>query len=301
MENMLDLLKESQEVIDAPNARNLVLKGGQIEFKNVSFSYNPDRAILRNISFTVPAGKTVALVGASGSGKSTIVRLLFRFYDVDEGGILIDGQNLKTVTQDSVRKAIGIVPQEITLFNNTIKYNIGYGDVFHENDADIIAAAKSADLHDRITTFPSGYETQVGERGLRLSGGEKQRVGIARTVLKSPHIVLLDEATSALDTQTERHIQSALHRICADRTTIIVAHRLSTIIHADQILVMSEGEIVERGKHDDLIQVPNGIYAQAWNSQLNKNQFDDDDEPSAEQGDNQDSLKPKVPKNGNAS
>lgn len=270
MENMFDLLREEQEVIDAPGAGPLVVKRGQVEFTNVSFSYTPGKVILKNISFVVPAGKTVALVGPSGAGKSTIVRLLFRFYDVEQGAILIDEQNVKTVTQDSLRRAIGVVPQDTVLFNNTIKYNIWYGRIDAE-DADVINAAKNADIHERILSFPNGYETQVGERGLRLSGGEKQRVAIARTILKEPAIVLLDEATSALDTQTERNIQAALNRVCAKRTTIIVAHRLSTIIHADEILVLREGEIVERGRHEELIS-REGVYHSMWQAQLQNDQ-----------------------------
>ncbi|XP_054008432.1 ATP-binding cassette sub-family B member 6 [Hylaeus anthracinus] len=270
MENMFDLLREEQEVIDAPGAGPLIVKRGQVEFSNVSFSYVPENVILKNISFVVPAGKTIALVGPSGAGKSTIVRLLFRFYDVEEGAILIDGQNVKTVKQDSLRRAIGVVPQDTVLFNNTIKYNIQYGRI-EAVDADVIAAARNADIHDRILSFPNGYETQVGERGLRLSGGEKQRVAIARTILKEPAIVLLDEATSALDTQTERNIQAALGRVCANRTTIIIAHRLSTIIHADEILVLKDGEIVERGKHEELISY-SGIYHSMWQAQLQNDQ-----------------------------
>ncbi|CAL7950956.1 unnamed protein product [Xylocopa violacea] len=270
MENMFDLLREEQEVIDAPGAGPLMVKRGQVEFSNVTFSYNPDRVILKNISFIVQAGKTVALVGPSGAGKSTIVRLLFRFYDVEQGEILIDGKNIKTVTQESLRRAIGVVPQDTVLFNNTIKYNIQYGRV-EAVDADVISAAKNADIHERILSFPNGYETQVGERGLRLSGGEKQRVAIARTILKEPAIVLLDEATSALDTQSERNIQAALGRVCANRTTIIIAHRLSTIIHADEILVLKDGEIVERGKHEELISY-NGVYHSMWHAQLQNDQ-----------------------------
>ena len=266
MENMFDLLREEQEVIDAPGAGPLIVKRGQVEFTNVAFSYTPEKLILKNISFIVPAGKTVALVGPSGAGKSTIVRLLFRFYDVEQGAILIDGQNIKTVKQDSLRRAIGVVPQDTVLFNNTIKYNIQYGRI-EAVDADVIAAAKNADIHERILSFPSGYETQVGERGLRLSGGEKQRVAIARTILKEPAIALLDEATSALDTQTERNIQAALSRVCANRTTIIIAHRLSTIIHADEILVLKDGEIVERGRHEELISYE-GMYHSMWQAQL---------------------------------
>lgn len=269
MENMFDLLKEEPEVIDAPGAPPLSVTGGKIEFRNVIFGYTPDRIVLRNISLQVSPGKTLALVGPSGSGKSTIIRLLFRFYDVDQGAILVDGQNVKTVLQESLRRAIGVVPQDTVLFNNTIKYNIQYGRV-NSTDADIIAAAKNADIHDRILSFPEAYNTQVGERGLKLSGGEKQRVAIARTILKSPAIVLLDEATSALDTQTERNIQAALTQVCKNRTTIIVAHRLSTIIHADEIVVVKEGEIVERGRHEDLIAA-GGTYAAMWEQQLKNN------------------------------
>lgn len=258
MENMFDLLKEEQEIIDAPGAAGLNVLRGSIDFSNVTFGYSPDRYVLKNVSFNVPSGKTVALVGPSGSGKSTIIRLIFRFYDIDNGSIMIDGQNIKTVKQDSLRRAIGVVPQDTVLFNNTIKYNIQYGRVTAP-EGDVIIAAQNADIHNRIMTFPEMYETQVGERGLRLSGGEKQRVAIARTILKAPQIVLLDEATSALDTQTERNIQSALAKVCANRTTIIVAHRLSTIIHADEILVLKEGVIIERGNHEDLLQ-QNGNY-----------------------------------------
>ncbi|XP_014253071.1 ATP-binding cassette sub-family B member 6, mitochondrial [Cimex lectularius] len=266
MENMFDLLSEVPEVSDEPGAHALSLTEGSVEFKNVSFSYNPDRTVLSNISFFVPAGKTVALVGPSGSGKSTIIRLLFRFFDVKDGEILIDGQNIKFVKQDSLRRAIGVVPQDTVLFNNTIKYNIQYGRI-NAPDADIINAAKNADIHDRILNFPEAYDTQVGERGLKLSGGEKQRVAIARTLLKAPTVVLLDEATSALDTQTERNIQSALAQVCTNRTTIIVAHRLSTIIHADEILVLEDGEIIERGRHEDLI-TRGGKYSEMWQQQL---------------------------------
>lgn len=268
MENMFDLLKEEQEVIDAPGAGPISIKKGHVEFNNVSFGYVPENLVLKNITFTVPAGKTVALVGPSGSGKSTIIRLIFRFYDVDTGSILIDGQNIKTVTQQSLRRSIGVVPQDTVLFNNTIKYNIKYGRMT-ANDVDVIEAAKGADIHDKILTFPDAYDTQVGERGLRLSGGEKQRVAIARTLLKAPTIVLLDEATSALDTNTERNIQDSINRMCSNRTTIIVAHRLSTIIHADEILVLKDGEIVERGKHEHLIG-QEGVYANMWRQQLSK-------------------------------
>ncbi|XP_053692661.1 ATP-binding cassette sub-family B member 6 [Sabethes cyaneus] len=267
MENMFDLMHEEQEVIDAPGAGELaVIRGGSIDFSNVTFGYTPERFVLRNVSFTVPAGKTIAIVGPSGAGKSTIMRLLFRFYDVESGSISIDGQNIKTVRQASLRKAIGVVPQDTVLFNNTIKYNIQYGRV-DAPEVDVLLAAKSADIHEKILTFPEKYDTQVGERGLRLSGGEKQRVAIARTILKSPFIVLLDEATSALDTQTERNIQSALAKVCANRTTLIIAHRLSTIIHADNILVLKDGAIVEYGRHESLLE-KQGVYADMWNQQL---------------------------------
>ena len=284
MENMFDLMKEDQDIIDAPGAPELAIVRGGIDFSNVTFGYNSERLVLKNINFSVPAGRTIALVGPSGSGKSTIVRLLFRFYDVETGSIMIDGQNLRTVQQDSLRRAIGVVPQDTVLFNNTIKYNIKYGRL-GASDADVVAAARSADIHEKIMNFPDKYDTQVGERGLRLSGGEKQRVAIgksksghlpnrflidcisARTILKSPHIVLLDEATSALDTQTERNIQTALSQVCSNRTTIIVAHRLSTIIHADEILVLKEGVICERGRHEALLS-QGGIYADMWNQQL---------------------------------
>ena len=267
MENMFDLLKEEEEVIDAPGSAALLAAGGGIEFDNVSFGYSPEKIVLKNVSFTVPPGKTVAIVGPSGAGKSTIVRLLFRFYDVQSGAILIDGQNIKLVTQQSLRKAIGVVPQDTVLFNNTIYYNIEYGKIGASAD-EVYEAARLADIHDRILGFPDRYETKVGERGLRLSGGEKQRVAIARTLLKAPIVVLLDEATSALDTNTERNIQAALHRVCSNRTTIIIAHRLSTIIHADEILVLKDGGIAERGSHEELLMQDNGLYAEMWMQQL---------------------------------
>ncbi|XP_066996490.2 ATP-binding cassette sub-family B member 6 [Anabrus simplex] len=266
MENMFDLLREEQEVADVPGAGALNVKNGVIQFNDVTFSYVPDRIVLNKISFSVPAGHTVALVGPSGSGKSTIVRLLFRFYDVSSGSITVDGQDISKVTQESLRGAIGVVPQDTVLFNNTIRFNIKYGNIA-ASDADVVAAAQHADIHERILSFPDGYDTQVGERGLKLSGGEKQRVAIARTILKSPSIMLLDEATSALDTETERHIQDALSRVCSNKTTIIVAHRLSTIIHADEILVLKEGEIVERGSHSNLLEL-GGIYSAMWRQQL---------------------------------
>lgn len=279
MENMFDLLREEQEILDPPGAPELNVVRGSVDFSNVTFGYTPERFVLKNVSFTVPAGKTVALVGPSGAGKSTIIRLLFRFYDIDSGAIMIDGQNIKAVSQQSLRKTIGVVPQDTVLFNNSIKYNIQYGRV-DAPEADVLTASRSADIHEKIMTFPDKYETQVGERGLRLSGGEKQRVAIARTILKSPFIVLLDEATSALDTQTERNIQTALQKVCANRTTIIVAHRLSTIIHADEILVLKDGAIVERGRHEQLL-LTKGIYYDMWNQQLQSLETDGGEETKA--------------------
>ncbi|KAF9824859.1 hypothetical protein SFRURICE_001732 [Spodoptera frugiperda] len=266
MENMFDLMRVDSDVRDAIGAPDLLVRRGAVEFKHVSFGYGPERLVLSNISFKVPPGSTVALVGPSGAGKSTIMRLLFRFYDVNEGAVLVDGQDVRTVTQASLRANIGVVPQDTVLFNNSVRYNIQYGKL-NAPASDIISAAKNADIHDRILTFPDAYDTQVGERGLRLSGGEKQRIAIARTILKDPAIVLLDEATSALDTNTERNIQAALARVCANRTTIIIAHRLSTIIHADEILVLKDGEIIERGNHETLLAQA-GFYASMWQQQL---------------------------------
>ncbi|XP_035688914.1 ATP-binding cassette sub-family B member 6, mitochondrial-like [Branchiostoma floridae] len=283
MENMFDLLKEKQEVKDIPGARSLVVTKGRIEFDNVSFYYQQERNILKDISFTVHPGQTVALVGPTGSGKSTIIRLLFRFYDVMGGAIRIDGQDISKVTQNSLRRSIGVVPQDTVLFNDTIRTNIRYGKV-GSKDEDVEEAAEAAEIHDKIQMFPDQYETMVGERGLKLSGGEKQRVAIARTILKAPSIVLLDEATSALDTQTERNIQASLNRVCNNRTTIVVAHRLSTIINADQILVLNEGEIVERGRHDELVDL-GGMYANLWQQQLLHPE--DDSASGSEKGDSE--------------
>ncbi|KAK3108353.1 hypothetical protein FSP39_006149 [Pinctada imbricata] len=246
MENMFELLDVNQEVKDTPDANEIVVTKGEIEFRDVHFYYEPSKPVLSDISFTVPAGQTYALVGHSGSGKSTLIRLLFRFYDVTHGKIIIDGQDIALVKQESLRQKIGVVPQDTVLFNDDIRYNIRYGNVKAKDD-EVERAADAADIHERILGFPKQYETVVGERGLKLSGGEKQRVAIARTILKNPAIVLLDEATSALDTKTERNIQTSLEEVCENRTTIIVAHRLSTIIHAHQILVMNEGQIMERG------------------------------------------------------
>ncbi|CAL1528016.1 unnamed protein product [Lymnaea stagnalis] len=274
MENMFELLEQGLEVKDVPGAPEMVIKGGEIEFNDVTFNYEPEKSILKNVSFKVPAGQTYALVGHTGSGKSTIVRLLFRFYDVQKGYIKIDGQDISQVTQTSLRSRIGVVPQDTVLFNNDIRYNIRYGRL-GATDEEVEDAARAAEIHERILTFPKQYETVVGERGLRLSGGEKQRVAIARTLLKAPAIVLLDEATSALDTKTERSIQSSLSRVCENRTTIIVAHRLSTIINAHQIIVLNEGEIMEMGTHADLL-LKNGYYADMWRQQLIKQEEGED-------------------------
>lgn len=274
MENMFELLDKELEVKDSPNAKEIELRGGEIQFKNVSFHYDPSKPILKNLSFTVPSGQTFALVGHTGSGKSTIVRLLFRFYDVQSGSILIDGQDIKEVTQKSLRQCIGVVPQDTVLFNSDIRYNIRYGKNTASDD-EVESAAQAAEIHSRILNFPQKYETVVGERGLKLSGGEKQRVAIARTLLKAPAIVLLDEATSALDTKTERSIQASLARVCENRTTLVVAHRLSTIIHANQIIVLNEGRILEMGTHQELLE-QNGHYSEMWQAQLiNEGQEED--------------------------
>ncbi|XP_068102109.1 ATP-binding cassette sub-family B member 6 [Hyperolius riggenbachi] len=274
MENMFELFGEEQEVKDVVNASPLRFRDGRIEFENVHFSYMDGREILRDISFTVMPGQTVALVGPSGSGKSTIIRLLFRFYDVKGGSVRIDGQDISTVQQASLRSHIGVVPQDTVLFNDTIRNNIRYGRV-SATDEEVEHAAAAADIHERILTFRDGYDSQVGERGLKLSGGEKQRVAIARTILKAPQIVLLDEATSALDTETERNIQASLAKVCANRTTIVVAHRLSTVISADQILVLKEGQITERGRHEELLS-KGGVYAGMWQKQQSSNETSSD-------------------------
>ncbi|XP_028597177.2 ATP-binding cassette sub-family B member 6 isoform X2 [Podarcis muralis] len=262
MENMFDLFSEEQEVKDEPGAADLRFLAGRVEFENVHFGYVEGREVLRDVSFTVMPGQTLALVGPSGSGKSTIIRLLFRFYDVWGGCIRIDGQDISKAKQASLRSHIGVVPQDTVLFNDTIRNNIRYGRIDATNE-EVIEAAIAANIHERILTFPDGYDTQVGERGLKLSGGEKQRVAIARTILKNPQILFFDEATSALDTKTERNIQASLAKVCANRTTIIVAHRLSTVIKADQILVIKDGRVMERGRHDQLVD-KGGIYSDMW-------------------------------------
>jgi ATP-binding cassette subfamily B protein len=265
MGEMFDLLDQPAEVVDAPNAPALALNGATVALRNVKFGYHEDRQILNGVSLDIPAGKSVAIVGASGSGKSTIGRLLYRFYDVTDGAIEIDGQDIRQITQKSLHQAIGVVPQDTVLFNDTIYYNIAYG---RENATreDVIAAAKSAQIHDFIESLPEGYETPVGERGLKLSGGEKQRVGIARTLLKDPAILLLDEATSALDTETEHDIQVALQRAGQGRTVVTIAHRLSTVADADQIIVLEKGNIVETGRHGDLLR-KKGRYNDLWEMQ----------------------------------
>ncbi|KAI2527052.1 ATP binding cassette subfamily B member 6 (Langereis blood group) [Homo sapiens] len=277
MENMFDLLKEETEVKDLPGAGPLRFQKGRIEFENVHFSYADGRETLQDVSFTVMPGQTLALVGPSGAGKSTILRLLFRFYDISSGCIRIDGQDISQVTQASLRSHIGVVPQDTVLFNDTIADNIRYGRVTAGND-EVEAAAQAAGIHDAIMAFPEGYRTQVGERGLKLSGGEKQRVAIARTILKAPGIILLDEATSALDTSNERAIQASLAKVCANRTTIVVAHRLSTVVNADQILVIKDGCIVERGRHEALLS-RGGVYADMWQLQQGQEETSEDTKP----------------------
>jgi len=265
IEIMFSILSRKAEIEDRPGAQPLKVRAGAIRFDNVSFAYEPDRQILKGLSFEVAAGRTVAIVGPSGAGKSTISRLLFRFYDVTGGRILIDGQDIRDVSQQSLRAAIGMVPQDTVLFNDTIRYNIRYGE-WDATDAQVEEAARLAQIDGFIRLAPKGYETEVGERGLKLSGGEKQRVAIARTILKSPPILVLDEATSALDSHTERDIQDALDRVSRNRTTLVIAHRLSTIVGADEILVLDAGSIVERGTHAELL-ARGGLYASMWNRQ----------------------------------
>ncbi|MGY4625227.1 ABCB family ABC transporter ATP-binding protein/permease [Bradyrhizobium sp. USDA 4486] len=265
IEKMFSVLGREAEIKDIPGAQPLAVSAGTVRFEDVRFAYEPTRPILKGISFEVPAGKTVAIVGPSGAGKSTISRLLFRLYDVSGGKILIDGQDIREVTQASLRASIGMVPQDTVLFNDTIRYNIRYGR-WDASDADVEEAARLAQIDNFIRTAPLGYETQVGERGLKLSGGEKQRVAIARTVLKAPPILVLDEATSALDTHTEHEIQGALERVAKNRTSLVIAHRLSTIVGADEIIVLDQGRIAERGTHAKLL-AQGGLYASMWNRQ----------------------------------
>ena len=262
LEAMYRLLDEPPEVQDRPAAPALVSGGGHVRFERVGFAYDPRRPILNDVSFEVPAGHTVAIVGPSGGGKSTVARLLFRFYDVTAGAITIDGQDLRDVAQDSLRRAIGVVPQDTVLFNDTIRYNIAYGRP-EALDEEIEAAARLAQIHEFVGRTPDGYETRVGERGLKLSGGEKQRVAIARVILKAPEILIFDEATSALDSATEQEIQESLRRVSTNRTTLVIAHRLSTVIDADEILVLDEGRIIERGRHGELLR-RSGAYAAMW-------------------------------------
>lgn len=273
IEQMFALLGQEAEITDKADAEQLTVDGAHIRFNDLSFHYDPDRPILKNVSFEVPAGKTVAVVGPSGAGKSTISRLIFRFYDATGGAVTIDGQDVRDVTQESLRNAIGMVPQDTVLFNDTIEYNILYGrpDATH---AEVREAARMAQIDKFIEALPKGYDTPVGERGLKLSGGEKQRVAIARTILKAPPVLILDEATSALDTQTERDIQTALDAVAANRTTLVIAHRLSTVISADEIIVLRGGEIAERGTHPVLLE-KDGLYAQMWNRQREANEVEE--------------------------
>jgi len=265
MERLFGLIEENTEIKDSPGAAPVVVRGAEVRYEHVDFSYESNRQILHDVSLTIPAGRTVAVVGPSGSGKSTLARLLYRFYDVTGGRITIDGQDLRAVQQTSVRAAIGIVPQDTVLFNDSIEYNIGYGKPGASHD-EIVAAARLAQIHDFVAGLPDGYATPVGERGLKLSGGEKQRVAIARAVLKAPRILIFDEATSALDSRSEKAIQAELRAIARNHTTLTIAHRLSTIVDADEILVLESGRIVERGNHAALLDA-NGVYARMWRLQ----------------------------------
>ena len=269
MSEMFELLAQAPDVIDSKNAYDLCVTEGRVDFKNISFGYEPNRVILKNFNLSVKSGQNVAIVGTSGSGKSTIRRLMFRFYDINEGELLVDGNNIKDVTQSSLHSQIGIIPQDTVLFNDTIYYNIAYGNLNADEDS-VIAAAKSAKIHNFISNLPDGYETTVGERGLKLSGGEKQRVGIARTLLKNPPILLLDEATSSLDTETENDIQENLYAMLKERTVISIAHRLSTIANNDLIVVLEHGEIVESGSHKELLAMK-GRYSKMWSNQAKDN------------------------------
>ena len=279
MEQMFALLRVEREIADKPGAVALTAHlsegaAGEVVFEDVHFGYQSNRAILKGVHFVVPAGGKLAIVGPTGAGKSTINRLLFRFYDVTSGRIMIDGQDIRDVTQDSLRAAIGVVPQDTVLFNDSIRYNIGYGRP-GASDAEIEQAAKLAQVHDFVLKLPEGYETRVGERGLKLSGGEKQRVAIARTILKDPRILVLDEATSALDSRTEQDIQAALRAVSNRRTTLVIAHRLSTVVDADEIIVLQDGRVAERGRHAALLS-QNGMYARMWALQAHEQDLDDD-------------------------
>lgn len=288
IEAMFDLLHVAPDIRDKPGASDLEVENGVVAFDNVSFAYDPQRPIIKQLSFEVPAGRTVAIVGPSGAGKSTISRLLYRFYELTGGSVTIDGQDISDVTQTSLRAAVGMVPQDTVLFNDTIRYNIRYGRP-DATDAEVEEAAKLAQIHDFVMDLPEGYDAMVGERGLKLSGGEKQRVSIARTILKGPPILMLDEATSALDTMTEKEIQTALRKVSENRTTLVIAHRLSTVIDADEIIVLEAGRIVERGRHRQLL-ADKGVYATMWNRQRQAEQarkklaaHDEDRGPTAEE------------------
>ncbi|MDR2326084.1 MAG: ABC transporter ATP-binding protein/permease [Acidovorax sp.] len=277
LDRMFTLMDKEREVADAPGAAALQLVGEPaVRFAGVSFAYDPARPILQDVSFDIPAGKTVAVVGPSGSGKSTLARLLFRFYDIQSGSITLDGQDLRAVTQDSLRRAIGIVPQDTVLFNDTVEYNIAYGRPGASHD-EVVAVARAARIHDFIAATPQGYATRVGERGLKLSGGEKQRVAIARTLLKNPPVLIFDEATSALDSANERAIQAELAQVARNKTTLLIAHRLSTVVDAHEILVMESGRILERGRHAELL-AQGGRYAQMWALQQSGEAMDREDE-----------------------
>jgi ATP-binding cassette subfamily B protein len=265
LDKMFTLLDRNREVDDVPGAKPLQVTQGAVRFEHVSFAYDPARPILHDVSFEIPPGKTVAVVGPSGAGKSTLARLLYRFYDINSGAITIDGQELRSVTQSSLRQAIGIVPQDTVLFNDTVEYNIAYGrpGASHE---EVVAAASAAHIHNFIAATPKGYETMVGERGLKLSGGEKQRVAIARTLLKNPPLLIFDEATSALDSANERAIQAELKSVSQGKTALVIAHRLSTVVDAHEIVVLEAGRVVERGPHAELL-ARNGRYAEMWRLQ----------------------------------